>query len=87
MRNALFVKKIEHIEGGKYPDCGCNFETFTNGEMLEIESLSPLRTLEPGESVSHTEQWHLLDVTAQPGSLKERALAEWIEPLLQTIGL
>lgn len=87
MRNALFIKTFDHIDGEKYPDCGCNFETFTNGEMLEIESLSPLRTLAPGESVSHTEHWYLLDVSAQPYSLKERALAEWIEPLLESIGL
>lgn len=87
MRNALFVKTFDHVEGEAYPDSGCNFETFTNNEMLEIESLSPLRMLGPGESVQHTEHWYLLDVAAQPFSLKERALAEWIEPLLESIGV
>ncbi len=87
MRNALFVKTFDHIEGERYPDNGCNFETFTNNEMLEIESLSPLRNLAPGESVQHTERWHLLDVAEQPFSLKERALADWIEPLLESIGI
>ena len=87
MRDALFVKSFAHEAGALYPDCGSNFETFTNSEMLEIESLGPLRKLAPGETTEHTEQWHLLDVVTQPESLKEPALAEWIEPQLRRIGL
>ena len=43
--------------GEHYPDDGCNFETYSNHEMLEIESLGPLVTLEPGESATHQERW------------------------------
>ena len=87
MRNALFVKTFDYSEGEKYPDMGCNFETFTNSEMIEIESLGPLKKLAPGKSTEHTERWYLLDVETQPDSLKERALAGWIEPKLRQIGL
>lgn len=55
----LFVKRFDHFEGQRYPDGGCSLETFSNEEMLEIESLGPLTVLKPGGSVSHTETWQL----------------------------
>jgi hypothetical protein len=55
----LFVKRFDHQEGKTYPDRGCNFETFSNEEMLEIESLGPLVTLGPGKKVELTERWEL----------------------------
>lgn len=57
----LFVKKVVYQEGATYPDHGCNFETFTNPEMLELESLGPLTKVPPGSSVTHREDWHLFD--------------------------
>lgn len=42
-----------------YPDGNVSFETFFCRHMAEIESLSPLHTLSPGESVEHTEVWRL----------------------------
>ncbi len=85
--DSLFVKTIEYAEGATYPDSGCNFETFTNTEMLEVESLSPLKELQPGESVAHTEKWHLLSDVEQPASLHEEDIAVWIAPLLSKLGL
>jgi hypothetical protein len=87
MRNDLFIKTFDYIEGEHYPDMGCNFETFTDDVMLQIESLSPLKLLHPGESVSHTEKWYVLSGFPQPHSLKESDLADWIDPLLARVGL
>jgi hypothetical protein len=56
----LFVKQFSYAEGRRYPDNGCNFETFTNQEFLEVESLGPLQRIAPGKSVEHVEQWWLL---------------------------
>lgn len=56
---ALFVMKFPHLEGAEYPDFGCNCETFTNGTFTEMESLGPMTTLAPGESVEHPEEWRL----------------------------
>lgn len=56
---ALFVKRFAYEEGADYPDYGCNNEFFTAGDFVEVESLSPLRLLETGESVEHVERWHL----------------------------
>jgi len=57
----LFVKRFDHREGQHYPDHGSNFETFTNQDMVEIESLGPLTRLAPGQSVDHAETWELFD--------------------------
>ena len=57
---SLFVKKFPWIEKGRYPDMGCNCEFYTEGSFLEVESIGPLATLAPGESVEHAEQWWLL---------------------------
>jgi hypothetical protein len=56
----LFVKRFGHEAGRPYPDNGCNFETFTNEDMLEVESLGPLVRLDPGAAVEHTERWELI---------------------------
>lgn len=87
MKNALFFKTFTHESGALYPDFGCNFETFTDAQMLEIETLGPLRTLGPGESVAHSETWHLFGSITDPGSLKEPALAAWLAPFLDKLAL
>ena len=44
---------------GVYGDNNCNIETYTNDIMLEIETLSPLKSLAVGEEVIHIEKWSL----------------------------
>lgn len=41
------------------PDGGCNFETYLGKTMMELESLGKVKTLQKGESASHTELWIL----------------------------
>ena len=55
----LFVKKFDYIEGATYPDNGCNFESYTNHKIMEIESLGPLTKLNPGETIKYVEKWNL----------------------------
>jgi hypothetical protein len=55
----FFVKRFRFDAEGRYPDFGCNAETFCNHRFLELESLGPLTVLQPGESVFHTETWEL----------------------------
>jgi hypothetical protein len=57
----LFVKKVIYRSDACYPDNGCNFETFTNSDMLELESLGPMVELAPGQTVVHVEDWYLFD--------------------------
>ena len=56
----LFIKRFPHRKEKRYPDFGSNYETFTNAEMLEMESLGPLVHLGPGETVEHVERWELI---------------------------
>ena len=39
--------------------------------MLELETLSPLLTIDPGESLVHTEVWYLWDIDEIPAHEKE----------------
>jgi hypothetical protein len=55
----LFIKRADYLENALYPDNGCNFETFTAGSFIEVETLAPLRRLEPNEASEHVERWFL----------------------------
>ncbi len=60
LNGELFVKHVTcEDSAARYPDCGCSFETFTNAEFLELETLGPLTWLATGQTVSHTEHWTL----------------------------
>jgi hypothetical protein len=59
-QGTLFVKRFSYEDGKPYPDGGCNFETFTNEEMLEMETLGPLVNLEPGQTAELIERWELI---------------------------
>ncbi len=61
----LFLKRFP-CDAPAYADLGCNFETFTNAEMLEVESLGPTRTLAPGETAVHPETWYLVPNSEPP---------------------
>jgi hypothetical protein len=74
----LFVKRFDYQKGQPYPDHGCNFETFTNEDMLEAESLGPVVRLAPGKAVEHTERWELF--TDVPDFKNEAGIDENILP-------
>jgi hypothetical protein len=55
----LFVKRFDYREGAVYPDCGTRYQTFSNEDMLEMETVGELVTLAPGKSASLVESWEL----------------------------
>jgi hypothetical protein len=55
----LFIKRFKMLDRTNYPDGGVNFETFSNEQMLEIESLGPLVSLPPNKCATHEEKWSL----------------------------
>ncbi len=55
----VFLKRFAFDPAASYPDFGCNFECYTRGDMLEVESLGPLSRLAPNDSVAHDERWYL----------------------------
>lgn len=58
VKGLLFIKQIER-KSGEYPDYGCNVEVYTNNAMLETETLGLLQTVNPNESIQHTEWWNI----------------------------
>jgi hypothetical protein len=81
----LFLKTIPLIEGKEYPDLGSNFETFTNEEFLELESLGPYQEISPGQTVKHTEVWAVFSGLQLPPFQDEDAFANAIDPYLKQL--
>jgi len=59
LNHEVFIKRSTADPGKTYTDFGCSLETFTNNEFLEIETLSPMTKVAPGESVENVEHWSL----------------------------
>jgi len=59
LNGEVFIKQAAGDAHASYPDFGCSFETFTNNEFLELETLSPLKKVAPGETAEQTEHWTL----------------------------
>jgi hypothetical protein len=54
-----FVKRATADPSKTYTDFGCSFETFTNNEFLEIETLGPITKVAPRKTVEQVEHWSL----------------------------
>jgi len=80
----VFVKRTTADPSKQYPDFGCSFETFTNNEFLEVETLGPLTKVTPGKTVELVEHWGLfrnVKVTA----LTDDELDRTILPLVESV--
>jgi hypothetical protein len=66
LRNLFFAKWIHHDPLASYPDRGANAELFTNGDILEVESLAPDRPLAGHAVAIHNEWWHVGRVSLPP---------------------
>jgi hypothetical protein len=64
----LFVKKFSYQPGEAYPDFGCSTEVFTRFDIMEVESLGPLKQLEPNGVVEFKEDWYLYSGVPTPSS-------------------
>ncbi len=66
--DVFFVKRFTSLPGLPYPDMGCNCEVYVWNRFLEVETLGPLTTLEPGAAIVHVEMWELHHVSGvEPG--------------------
>jgi hypothetical protein len=81
LNGELFVKQYQAEPSRTYPDFGCSFETFTNAEFLELETLGPMTKVAPGESVTHVERWSLHRPAAVSG-FTDAELDRVVAPLL-----
>lgn len=74
-----FVKRFGYSESSDYPDGGCNFETFTREDMIELESLGPLVNLAPNQKTTSSETWYVLKGEVSPDD--DVAAAAWLSEL------
>lgn len=85
LNHELFVKKTTSDPSRTYPDFGCSFETFTNNDFLEIETLGPLAKVAPGQTVEQVEQWALYRNVSVTNWTDEE-LDQVLFPLVRTAG-
>jgi hypothetical protein len=76
INGTLFIKRFTSNPQVKYPDNGCNAESYCNHEFIELESLGELAWVEPGESVFHNELWEIYN------SLEESFIPSEIQELV-----
>jgi len=60
----VFEKRIDLDEGAAYPDRGAALQIYVCDDFCELETLGPLRPLEPGATAAHRERWTLHEVDA-----------------------
>jgi hypothetical protein len=62
----VFVKRYGYDPAATYADMGCNTESYTDADILEIETLGPLTRLDPGATAEHRERWLLAHAECGP---------------------
>ncbi len=65
-KGVCFVNQYDHQIGAKYPDMGCSFETYTADWGIEIETLSPLKTVQPDETYELVNRWYIIGDVDRP---------------------
>jgi len=81
-QGSVFVKFAPAVPGPSFPDLGCRFETYTNGRMIELETLGALVSLAPGRRTAHTEYWTVFDGMPKPGT--DRVFGRSLEPAVRS---
>ena len=80
----LFIKRFTPQPKKIHPDQNVNTEVYVEDKCIELESLSPLVTLQPGESVEHVEDWQWFEGVTRKRKLEDTFI--WIADLAKTDG-
>ena len=62
----LFLKTFEYKKGAAYPDFGSSAESYSSDRILELETIAPLKLVQPNESAQHIENWYLFRDVPEP---------------------
>lgn len=81
----LFLKCFDYFADAIYPDNGCTVESYASDRFLELETLGPLAYLEPGDSITHVERWHLFEGVRCDVS-DEDDIEQVLRPLVERAG-
>lgn len=80
LNGELFLKRFGYDPKVTYPDYGCNTETYTDPNILEVETLGALARIPPDGRAEHVEHWFLYRV--QVGD-SEASIEERLAPLVK----
>jgi hypothetical protein len=80
-----FVKRTKADPSKVYTDFGCSFETFTNNEFLEVETLGPMTKVQPGQTVELVENWALFR-NAKLAEITDEELDGVVLPFVKSVG-
>ncbi len=67
----LFVKRAAYDPQAEYYDFGSSSECYCESTFLELETLGPITTLEPGQSTHHAETWEVYTGVQCPENLDD----------------
>ncbi len=81
INQTMFVKQAAYDPTASYPDLGSSSEMFCDANCLELETLGPTTSIAPGNSVSHTETWHLF------GNIAFEKSEDAVTALVKRLGL
>jgi hypothetical protein len=79
----LFVKRFPYKPRKVYPDMGVNCEVWTNGGILELESLGALARVAPGRKLEHVEEWEVF--SGVPPIATEADVDQFVRPLVEGV--
>lgn len=77
----LFVKRARYDAHAEYFDFGSSSGCYCDHGFIELETLSPIRTIAPGKTASHVETWELYKDIDRP---RHESDAQW---LVEKLGL
>ena len=78
-KDTVFVKRYEHKMDAEYDDFGVSFETYTNQNILEMETIGTVHYLKPGETATHIEKWAVYENVGTPDRKDENAIKAFVE--------
>ena len=79
--SVLFVKRWTPDPEAEHVDFGCNCESYCNDRFIEVETLGSFAPVDPGQSVTHVEEWELYGAEGIPHTL------DGIRELIKRLGL
>lgn len=85
LNGEAFIKRTTADPTKTYPDFGCSFETFTDNEFLEVETLGPMTKLTPGQKVELVEHWGLFR-NIKVNELTDEEIDRSVLPLVSRVG-
>ena len=77
LNGTLFVKHADYDAQAQYYDFDSSSECYCNDQFLELETLAPITSIAPQETVSHIETWDLYkDIDCPRDANETSALVE-----------